>query len=235
MFDFLDKSAVWQLVNISDWISKYIVLLGLFLLSVTCLAIIIFKLREFRKQKRRMRLLLKQAQKSTKFSDLALVSKEFRDSIGGMYLIQSLEKLKFLIDTKKANISGTQAPTLSGDEVEQLQLLTQQDIDSLLMREESYLPVLGTSAAVAPLAGLFGTIWGLINAFISISQEKTADIAIIAPGIAAALLTTLAGLVVAIPAVIAFHYFSNELRKLEGQLNDLDDLFFIMVKQTFVK
>jgi len=103
------------------------------------------------------------------------------------------------------------------------------------MEGEKYLPILGTSAAVAPLVGLFGTIWGLCHAFVRISQLKTADIAVVAPGIAEALLTTLAGLVVAIPAMIFFHYFSNKLRKLEGHIIIVSDSFFDSVRRIFIK
>ncbi len=141
-----------------------------------------------------------------------------------------LKKLKSFLDEQQGDVKK-----LLGKDIEELDLLLSQEVDILTVEQESYLPVLGTSASVAPLIGLFGTIWGLVNAFVSISQEKSADIAVIAPGIAAALLTTLAGLVVAIPAMIMFNYFSNELRKLEGQLFNLQDLFLVMVKKTFVK
>ena len=104
-----------------------------------------------------------------------------------------------------------------------------------MIESETYLPILGTSAAASPLVGLFGTVWGLIHAFVNISQEKSADIAVVAPGIAEALTTTLAGLIVAIPAMIAFNYFSNELRKQEQQLSHLTDRYLSILKQTYLK
>ena len=64
-------------------------------------------------------------------------------------------------------------------------------LDDMIGNEESYLPVLSTSAAISPLLGLFGTVWGLIHSFISISQRGSADIVTVAPGIAEALITTL--------------------------------------------
>ncbi len=221
------NSPVWHLISISDWISKYLILLGLFFLSVFCGAVVIYKFLAFRRQKNRMRQLLRLVRRSKSLSELASLSNEFAGSVGGVFLKESLGKLKGML--------SDDASGLTVQQVEQLDLFMTQDIDALIMEEESYLPVLGTSSAVAPLIGLFGTIWGLIHAFISISQEKSADIAVIAPGIAAALLTTLAGLVVAIPAMIAFHYFSNGLRKFEVQLNDLQDLVLMMVKEQFLK
>ena len=112
-----------------------------------------------------------------------------------------------------------------------LEVLVSQHIGTLMLEEECYLPLLGSSAAVSPLIGLFGTIWGLIHAFLDISKEKSADISTVAPGIAEALITTLAGLVVAIPAMIAFHYFSHELRRIESQLLDIGEMLLILTVQ----
>ena len=85
------------------------------------------------------------------------------------------------------------------------------NVDAIVVHEESYLPFLSTSAAVAPLLGLFGTVWGLIHAFMRISEKQVADITTVAPGIAEALVTTLAGLFVAIPALIMFNYLNIQL------------------------
>ncbi|NDD54489.1 hypothetical protein EBZ39_11550, partial [bacterium] len=78
-------------------------------------------------------------------------------------------------------------------------------------------------------------IWGLIHAFIDISQEKSADIATVAPGMAEALIVTLAGLIVAIPAMLAYYYFANQLKRYEFQLAELGDKFMYCVKQHFSK
>ncbi|MFH0898296.1 MAG: MotA/TolQ/ExbB proton channel family protein [bacterium] len=225
-----NNSAIWKLIAISDWVSKYIILLGLFILSVVCVAVVIYKLIEFSRQKKRMKFLLRAVKQSKSFSELAALSRGHEGFVGDRFLIEGLKELKSLLDPQTG-----ETKSLSQKELEELELLLCQDIEALTAEQEQYLPILGISAPVSPLVGLFGTIWGLINAFFSISQEKSADIAVIAPGIAAALLTTLAGLMVAIPAMIMFNYFSNELRKLEGQLYNMQDLFLMMAKQTFVK
>lgn len=69
--------------------------------------------------------------------------------------------------------------------------------------------VLATIGAVAPFVGLFGTVWGIMNSFIGISQSQTTNLAVVAPGIAEALLATAAGLVAAIPAVVIFNMFAR--------------------------
>jgi len=228
--NFLFGTSAWHLVLQSDFMTKS-VLFALFSLSVTCIAIIIFKFITIRNQRRKVYLLLQKMRTVKTFASLIEVSKEFKDNLGGRFLMQNLNELHELL--KDSTKDGGKAK-LTLEQMEFLELSVDQSVDQLLMQEEVYLPVLGTSAAVSPLIGLFGTVWGLIHAFINISQEKSADISVVAPGIAEALTTTLAGLIVAIPAMVAFHYFSNELRKLEQQLEILSGRFYNIVKQNFL-
>jgi biopolymer transport protein ExbB len=72
--------------------------------------------------------------------------------------------------------------------------------------------VLATIGATAPFVGLFGTVWGIMNSFIGISKSQTTNLAVVAPGIAEALLATAFGLAAAIPAVIIFNYFARSKR-----------------------
>jgi biopolymer transport protein ExbB len=69
--------------------------------------------------------------------------------------------------------------------------------------------VLATIGATAPFVGLFGTVWGIMNSFIGISKSQTTNLAVVAPGIAEALLATAVGLAAAIPAVIIYNHFSR--------------------------
>ena len=69
--------------------------------------------------------------------------------------------------------------------------------------------VLATIGAIAPFVGLFGTVWGIMNSFIGISKQHTTNLAIVAPGIAEALLATALGLFAAIPAVVIYNMFSR--------------------------
>ena len=71
--------------------------------------------------------------------------------------------------------------------------------------------VLATIGATAPFVGLFGTVWGIMNSFIGISKAQTTNLAVVAPGIAEALLATALGLVAAIPAVIIYNHFSRSI------------------------
>lgn len=225
MFDFFFKAPAWQLIIQADFMTK-IILFSLFCLSIICIAIVAFKYLTLKKEKKNLNLLLEKLNKTNNFSDLINTGKQFHNSLAGEYLIKNLNELKNLLD---------ESQKLNENKIEQLELISDQNIDKIMLKAEIYLPILGTSASVSPFVGLFGTVWGLIHSFVSISQEKSADIAVVAPGIAEALTTTLAGLIVAIPAMIAFHYFSNELRKMEHQMEHLADNFMAIVKQTFSK
>ena len=72
--------------------------------------------------------------------------------------------------------------------------------------------ILATIGSVSPFVGLFGTVWGIMNSFIGISKAQTTNLAVVAPGIAEALLATAIGLVAAIPAVVIYNYFTRRLQ-----------------------
>lgn len=77
---------------------------------------------------------------------------------------------------------------------------------------------LATAGNTSPFIGLFGTVWGILNTFQGIAMNKSASLAVVAPGIAEALVATAAGLSVAIPAVIAYNYFVDRIRVLDSEL-----------------
>nr|WP_244543365.1 tonB-system energizer ExbB [Bosea sp. CRIB-10] len=80
--------------------------------------------------------------------------------------------------------------------------------------------LLATIGSTAPFVGLFGTVWGIMNSFIGISQSKTTNLAVVAPGIAEALLATAIGLVAAIPAVIIYNVFARAIAGYRATLSD---------------
>lgn len=90
-----------------------------------------------------------------------------------------------------------------------------------LARFEKRLSILATAGSVCPFLGLFGTVWGIMAAFLNISAQGSTNITTVAPGIAEALITTIAGLAVAIPAVVAYNHFLNRTRALGLELEDL--------------
>jgi biopolymer transport protein TolQ len=84
---------------------------------------------------------------------------------------------------------------------------------------ESYMPWLATTGSVTPFIGLFGTVWGVMDAFTGLGTAGAASLRAVAPGIAEALVTTAAGLFTAVPAVIAYNHFLHSIRDLSSRMD----------------
>ena len=91
--------------------------------------------------------------------------------------------------------------------------------------------VLATIGSVGPFVGLFGTVWGIMNSFIGIAESKTTNLAVVAPGIAEALLATGLGLVAAIPAVVIYNLFSRSINAYRANLSDIRAALLILVSR----
>ncbi len=91
-------------------------------------------------------------------------------------------------------------------------------VQTELTRLSQWVPFLATAGNTAPFIGLFGTVWGIMTAFRNIGQAGSASLAVVAPGISEALVTTAAGLAAAIPAVIAFNHFMAKIRVVESEM-----------------
>jgi biopolymer transport protein ExbB len=93
--------------------------------------------------------------------------------------------------------------------------------------------VLATIGSTAPFVGLFGTVWGIMNSFIGISEAQTTNLAIVAPGIAEALLATAIGLVAAIPAVIIYNHFARAIGGYKALVGDASVLVLGLLSRDF--
>jgi biopolymer transport protein TolQ len=100
---------------------------------------------------------------------------------------------------------------------------------------ESTVSFLGTCAAAAPFVGLFGTVWGIMNAFNDIYAMGNANLATVAKPISHALIATAMGLFAAIPAVVAFNSFNSKIRVLESEMSNFSSDFLNIVKRHFFK
>ncbi|CZF79687.1 Biopolymer transport protein ExbB [Grimontia celer] len=99
---------------------------------------------------------------------------------------------------------------------------------------ETNLPFLATVGSITPYIGLFGTVWGIMHAFIALGAVKQATLAMVAPGIAEALVATAMGLFAAIPAVMAYNRFTAKVGKLENNyINFMEEFSSILHRQAF--
>jgi len=223
-------NAIWQLVMQADIVSK-IVLLILLAFSIVCWAIFLYKLILFRIKKNQMAKVMSEIKKAGSLDDLLVLVAKYKDTLPGYFISKNLSFLKKMIvidpEMDRAEITPRQW--------ELFQQHIDQTIEDIVYHEQSYLSVLSTSASVAPLLGLFGTVWGLIHSFVRISQKQSADIATVAPGIAEALITTLAGLAVAVPALLMFNFCASRVRNIDQRLTLLADKLILKVQRFVLK
>jgi biopolymer transport protein TolQ len=103
-----------------------------------------------------------------------------------------------------------------------------------VMSLEAMVPFLATTASAAPFIGLFGTVWGIMNSFISIGARKNASLDVVAPGIAEALIATAIGLLAAIPAVMAYNYFVRRINVLSSEMESFSSDMLNIVRRHFL-
>lgn len=212
-------SVIWNLIAQSDFITQLvmIVLLGM---SVSCWAIALYKLILLGIKQKQCDEVLKDMRKATNNSELIAIAQEHKKTLPGVVLVQLLAAAKQAKDMGSVDI---------------LQLQSESILDDTMYHEESYTSVLNISASIATLLGLFGTVWGLIHAFVRISEKQSADIVAVAPGISEALITTIAGLFVAIPALIFSQYISNKIKSLEYNLMLIIDKVVLLTRISMVQ
>lgn len=107
--------------------------------------------------------------------------------------------------------------------IERMERVMQAATAREMARAERGLPILATIGTSAPFVGLFGTVWGIMNAFRGIAQSRDTNLAVVAPGIAEALFATALGLLAAIPAVIFYNWLAGSLDRFATRLDALSD------------
>ncbi len=210
-------SALWSLLRQSDAMSCC-VLGSMLLFSIVSWAVAIHKFMATRKHLAEIKSVGKRLQATHSFDQLRIVAESCLETMPGQLLQQAVRRAKGFLEAK---VPGTKG--LSPVDRELLRNELDQAVGDAIMQEEQHMVILKTAAEVGPLLGLFGTVWGLIHAFVRISQEQSADIVTVAPGIAEALVTTMMGIAVAIPALIFYHALSSRIALLEQQLVGLGE------------
>lgn len=226
---FFAGNSLWYLIVQSDAMSKgvLLILLGM---SIACWAVFLCKIFLILAKKRQLAAVIADMREVTSIEQFVALAAVNKGNIAGYFLSKNLTYLKALL--AKAGPDANRPDSIVW---EQFQNHLDQMVDNLVVQEESYLSLLHTSAGVSPLLGLFGTVWGLVHSFIRISEKQSADLATVAPGLSEALITTLAGLMVAIPAMVMYNIVIVQIKKFEYQLLELSDTTGAMVQQLVVK
>ncbi len=229
--------GVVQIIGRSSPVAK-VVLLLLVIFSVVSWAIILYKSWSFRRAARQSAVFLDVFRKSSKFSEVQAVCKTLGDSpLVGIFQSGYAELNNQLRQPAPA---GATAQTL-GPGASRATLRSLPALDRALLRAASLeinklehrVTFLATTASISPFIGLFGTVWGIMAAFESIGATSSTNLAIVAPGIAEALIATAAGLFAAIPAVYFYNHLAQRVKLFAGQMDDFSLEFLNIAERNF--
>jgi biopolymer transport protein TolQ len=143
---------------------------------------------------------------------------------------EGIEKI-FLAGYKEFSRMRQTGNVEAGVQVESAQRVMRIELSRELERLDEHLAFLATVGSTSPYVGLFGTVWGIMNSFMSLGNVKQATLAQVAPGIAEALIATAMGLFAAIPAVVAYNRFSTRLDRLTGRYELFVEEFVVLLQR----
>ena len=153
------------------------------------------------------------------------VGSNFRDEILSLVANKKIDEAIALCDTKKSCVASAVKKFLQkaprGIDVQDYEFILKEITIKETSPYESRLNLLASVVSISPMLGLLGTVTGMIRAFTNISKYGTGDAAIVADGIAEALLTTAAGLMIAIPVIVVYNYLNRRLEKMENEIDDV--------------
>ena len=209
----------------------YVVLAVLLLFSVTSWAIVLYKAWAFRRIERQTATFLDVFRRSTKFSEVQAVCKSLEGSpLVGMFQAGYAE-LNLQLRQPGSPDTAQGRPTLKSVAAVDRALLRASSTE--VNRLEKRVPFLATTASITPFIGLFGTVVGIMNAFSNIGSQGSTDLAVVAPGIAEALIATAAGLAAAIPAVYFYNHFTTKVKTYASEMDDFALEFLNIAERNF--
>ncbi len=224
------SSGVAGLIAGSGWVVR-LVLLVLLAFSLLSWAIILYKGLVLRRAHAQSTVFLEVFRKSNKFSEVNSVCPQLRGSpLCGVFQAGYLEVNQQVRGTG-GNPSPMQRPTVRSLDALSRTLVRAAGVE--ITRIERRLSFLATTASVCPFIGLFGTVWGIMNAFREIGEMGSANLSVVAPGISEALIATAMGLLAAIPAAVFFNFFNSRVKVLSTMLDDFALEFLNIVERNF--
>lgn len=208
MVSILSKWTVTNVILASGWVGRTIIVI-LFIMSVISLAIFIKKIKEFKRIEAQNRAFLRYFRAKTSLEEFCGITARLNGP-----LLRVFNEAYGEVKKSEANPGILPAKLISNisSSTERTKLRESQSFENRLI-------FIATTATISPFLGLLGTVWGIMIAFMDIRTYGSAHINIVAPGIAEALITTVAGLCVAIPAVVFYNYLTNRASKLGDQLD----------------
>lgn len=207
-----------------------IILVVLFVISVVSWAVMIDRIRLFLRLRANANALRKALARRS-FADCMADAERYMPSVEGAILQEA--RRHFSTQHAEKSADGRMiVETAAQEEVERSKLRDVLERRALneIGEMESHMIFLSTTSSAAPFLGLLGTVWGIMSSFLSMGAQGTASIEVVGPGIAEALVTTIAGLAAAIPALVAYNLLVRQIHRKETRV----DLFISRVIEHFV-
>jgi biopolymer transport protein TolQ len=222
--------GVGGLIAHSGPMARFVLVL-LLVFSLVSWAIILYKGIALHRAHAQSETFLDVFRKSSKFSEVNSVCPQLKASpLVGVFQAGYLE-VNQQVRGAGAPPGGAQRPTVRSLESLSRSLARAATVETT--RLERRLSFLATTASVTPFVGLFGTVWGIMDAFQEIGRMGSANLAVVAPGISEALITTAMGLFAAIPAAVFYNFFSSRVRVLSAKMDDFALEFLNIVERNF--
>jgi biopolymer transport protein TolQ len=209
----------WELVLTSSRETK-VVLAILVVFSLASWYLIILKWWQFRHMRRQADRFTREIEKAQRLDEAYHVAVRLPPSPYNRLLREGVQFFSHLKPglLKDASAAALPASTLTTTQLEALRMVLAKEVAAERDAAARFIPWLATFGSVSPLLGLLGTVLGVMDAFIGIAVGGSGNIGAVAPGVAEALVTTVAGLAVAVPAVMAYNLFVNRLGLFAGEL-----------------
>ena len=229
-------SQILNLLAQTSYVSRATLLI-LALFSIASRAVILYKVWTFRRTERHTAQFLEVFRRSNKFSEVQAVCKSLGDSpLVGLFQSGYAELTAQLRRTGATDVAGHPHSAAGRPTLKSLTA-----VDRSLMRAsvvevnklEHRIPLLATTASVAPFIGLFGTVWGIMTAFLAIGQTGSTSLGVVGTPIAEALIATAFGLAAAIPAVIAYNHLTNRVKLFASEMDDFSMEFLNIAERNF--
>lgn len=210
-------------------VQAVLVILSLF--SVISLGIIFFKFRQVYRANSQSEKFLDFFWKVKKFDAINAQLDRFTDSPLAVLFGEGFSELKRLMEKVEEKEDPDVISTDLGG-FENIARALRRATTSEITRLEKYLTFLATTGSTAPFIGLFGTVWGIMTAFKGIGETGSASLAVVAPGIAEALIATAVGLVAAIPAVMGYNHFQHKIKVLISEMDSFTTEYLNIVQRS---
>ncbi len=209
------------------------VLYILLFFSVVSWGILFYKLRQVQQARRQSERFVEIFWETKNLTNIHTSSQELRQSPVAQVFRAGYQELVRLTRAKRQTNAGEDSTELGG--VANVERAMKRATNQEITRLERSLTFLATTASSTPFIGLFGTVWGIMNAFRGLSTTQSSSIQAVAPGISEALIATAVGLFAAIPALMGYNYFARQIRVLHADMENFASEFLNIAERHFLK